>query len=178
MNFLKKRGKILLIIALPIFLIVQQIAVGYGRSYRSQAEDKLVLQEVNQLRNVWHKAGVEDLVTPEKMANHPELELARLRLKEAEMERHNSGKRIEAAVGKKNELFQKVDAYYHDSALALIAIVDFLLAKKEEYTVNGNEINFESDIDAERFRELINQLSSLHQEKQLLDACILRYHKE
>lgn len=185
MSFLKKRGKTLLTISFCIFLIVQQIAVRYGRSYRSQTEgtdrngnDKLAMYEVNQLEKMWHNAAVKDLVTPEKIANHTELKLALSRLKEAEIEIQKSEKRVQGVAEKKREFFQKVHAYYHHSASDLIAIVDFLLAKEGEYSVNGNEINFESETDAERFRELINRLSYLDREKQDLDAFILHHNRE
>lgn len=169
----KKKGKLLLMISFGIYLIIQQIALQYGRSYRSQTEDRSGSEELNQLNQVWHKAAVEDLITPEKIADHTKLKLARARLKEAEIEIQQSEKRVRGATGKKREFFQKAHAYYHHSASALIAIVDFLLAKKGEYSVNGNEINFESEDDGEKFRELINELSSLHREKQDLDAFIL-----
>ncbi len=185
MSFLKKRGKILFMISFCIFLIVQQIAVWYGRSYRSQTEgldrnenDRLAMYEVSQLEKMWRKADVEDLITPEKIADHIELMLARSRLKETEIEIQNSEERVRGVTGKKREFFQKVHAYYHQSASALIAIADFLLAKKEGYSVKGNEINFESETDAERFRELIDQLAYLHKEKQELDAFILHHNRE
>lgn len=185
MSFLKKRGKTLLTVSFCIFLIVQQAAVWYGRSYRSQTEgtdrngnDKLAIYEVSQLEMVWRKAAVENLVSPEKIADHTQLKLARARLKEVEIELQKAEKRVQGVTEKRREFFQKAHAYYHHSASALIAIVDFLLAKKGEYSVNGNEINFESETDGERFRELINQLSYLQQEKQDLDAFILHHNRE
>jgi len=185
MSFLKKRGKVILVISFCTFLIVQQIAMMYGRSYRSQIDgidengnDKLAMDEVTKLQNVWRKAGVEDLITPKKIADQTELTLAHARLKEAEIEIQNSEKRVQGVIGKKREFFEKVHAYYNHSASAIMAIIDFLLLKKGDYVVNGNEINFASEADAEMFQMHINQLLDLHQEKQKLDAYILQHNKE
>lgn len=179
MSFFKERGKILLMVSFCVFLIVQQIAIQYGRSYRTQTEgtdrhgnDKLSIYEVSQLQKVWRKAAVEDLIIPEKLADQTELKLAHARLKEAKIEIQNSEKRVQGVTGKKREFFEKVHAYYNHSASAITAIIDFLLAKKGEYSVGGNEINFKSEADGEMFRMLINKLFDLHQEKQEFDAFI------
>lgn len=167
-----------------MFLIVQQITLRYGRSYRERTEglyrngnDKLAMDEVRQLETVWRKAAVENLITPEKLADSTELKRTRARLEEAVIGIQKSEKRIQAVTGKKGEFFQKVHAYYHHSVSALIAIIDFLLVKQGEYSVKGNEIDFEREADGERFRELINELSYIHQEKQKLDAFILHHNR-
>jgi hypothetical protein len=185
MSFLKKNGKVLLTVSFCIFIILQQIAVRYRRTYTSRMEmtdengyDTVALYEINQLEELWRKADVEDLVTPEKMANPKQLELARARLKQAEKGIQESEKRVQGVTGEKHEFFKKAHAYYHHSASVLIDIVDFLLANKGEYSVKENEISFDSENDAARFRELIGKLSYLHQEKQDLDAFILHHNRE
>lgn len=168
-----------------VFLIVQQIALQYGRSYRAQIEetdtngnDKLAWYEVEQLQKAWRKAAVVDLITPEKMSDQTELKLARTRLKEAEIEIQNSVKRVQGVTGDKREFFNKVYAYYNHSASAIMAIINFLLERREEYVVSGNEINFKNESDGEKFRKLIHHLSNLHQEKQELDALILQHNSD
>lgn len=186
MSFFKAKGKILLMVSFGIFLIVQQIAIQYGRSYRKNqiggidrnGNDKLAMYEVNHLQEVWRKAVVEDLITPEKLADQAELKLARIRLKEAEIEIQNSEMHVQGVTGNQREFFEKVHAYYKHSSSAIMAIIDFLLAKNGGYSVNGNEINFPSETDGELFRMLINQLYNLHREKQELDAYILQHNKE
>jgi hypothetical protein len=60
----------------------------------------------------------------------------------------------------------------------LLDIVNFLLARKENYEVKENEISFDSESDAARFRELIQQLSYLDQEKEDLDVFIVNHNRE
>lgn len=180
-----KRNKKILIISFSFLLLLQQIAVRYRLTHSSTVEmiddngyDTLVSSEINQLEELWRKADVEDLATPEKMANLTRLELARVRLKQAEIGIRESENRVRKVVGKKREFFQKAHAYYHHSASAFLDIINFLLSKKEKYLVKGNEISFEREIDAERFRELIQQLSYLVQEKEDLDTFILTHNRE
>jgi len=176
MSLSKEKARNLLAVAFSIFLIVQSIGLRYGRAYRSQQE-MVGMHELSQLQNIWRKAAVEDLITLKKLADPTELQQARTRLEEAEKGIQNSEKQALEVSGKKPEFLQKTYAYYRHSASALIAIIKFLLAKKEEYSVNGNEINFESEADAEKFRELISQFGFLYQEKQGVDALILNYSK-
>ena len=183
MSFFKERGKALLIGTFCVFLIVQQIALQYGRSYRAQREkidkngnDKLAWYEVDQLQKAWRKAAVDDPIALIKMSDQAELKSARARLKEAEVEIQNSVKRVQGITGNRREFFGKVHAYYNHSASAIGAIVEFLLAKRGEYAVKGNEINFKDENDGEIFRRLIHHLSDLHQEKQELDAFILQHN--
>ena len=185
MSFFKNRGKVLLTFLFCIFLILQQIALWYGRSYRTQTarvdgngNDKLVLYEINQLEEVWRKAAVNNLITPQLLADQVELKQARARLEEVEKGIVKSEERVQGVTGKKREFFQKVHAYYNHSVTVLTSIIDFLLARTEEYSVNGNEINFDSEADGESFRELINQLSFIYQEKEELDAFILKHNRD
>lgn len=185
MNFSKERWRILLMVSFSIFLIVQGIALQYGRSYRKQIDgtdrnghDKLAMYEVNQLQEAWRQAAVEDLIAPEKLADQNELLLARVRLKKAAIEIQNSENRVQKVSGKQREFFKKLHAYYHNSISAIIAIIDFLLTKKGEYSVNGNEINFTSETDGELFRILISHVFDLYREKQELDAFVLQHNTE
>jgi hypothetical protein len=185
MTFSKERATGLLMVFFSIFLIVQQIAIRYGRWHRFRAEKTetarerdLAMHEISQLQNIWRKAAVGDIITPQKLANPTELKQTRARLEEAAIEIQNSKKRIQESVGENHEFFQKAYTYYHQSASVLLKIIDFLLAKEGKFSVNENEINFDSDSDAGRFRELLNHLSHLHQEKQNLDAFILHHNKE
>lgn len=185
MRFFKENKKAIILMSISFLIIVQQIGVQYGRWYRAQNEgidkngnDIIAMNEVSQLQNTWRKARVEDLITPEKLANHTELKLAQARLKEAVIEIQNSQNRVQKFKGERGEFFEKVHAYYNHSASAMNTIIDFLLAKKGEYTVNENEINFESDTDAERFRILITRILDLHKEKQELDAYISQHNRE
>lgn len=178
MGFSKERARGLLMLSFSIFLIVQQVVIRYGRSYRSRAEhNKLIVHEVSELQKIWRKAAVHNIITPEKIANPTELKLARARLKEAQAEIQNSERQVKGVTGEEQELFQKAYAYYQRSASALLAIVDFLLAKERKFSVNGNQVDFESNDDSQRFLELVNQLSYLQQEKQNLDALISYYNK-
>lgn len=185
LSFYKRKVKTILIVSYSIFLILQYIAIQHSSSYRSRAgqidgngNDKLAMYEINELEKAWRIAAVEDLITPEKIADEAELKRARTRLEESKKEIKNSEKRIQGLTGKRAEFFRKVHAYYNHSAYALITIIDFLLARTDEYSVDGNEINFESEMDAEAFRKLINKLSSLHEEKQLLDDFILAHNRK
>lgn len=185
MSFSKENLRVFVMSAFSVFLIVQGVVMQCSRSYRTQIEEMgsnesgmLALDEVNQLQKAWRKAAVDDLITPEKMADQRELQLARARLKEAEIEIQNFKRSIQGGKGRRREFFDKVYAYYNHSALGLLAIVDFLLAKQGEYSVYGNEINFNSETDGETLSLLINQLSDIYQEKQELDAFILQNNKK
>lgn len=185
MGFFKRKGKILLTVCFSIFIILQQIAVQYRRAYSSKMEmidakgyDTVALHQINQLEEIWRKANLEDLVTPAMIASPKQLELARTRLKLAEKSIHESEKRVQGVGGENQEFFKKAYAYYNHSASALVEIVDFLLATKEEYSVKENEIFFERESNATRFRELIGTLSSLYREKEDLDTFILHHNRE
>lgn len=186
MGFLKKKGKTLLAVSFCFFILLQQIAVRYRMTYTSAADrfidkdgnDILAWVEVNQLEMLWRKADVADLVTPEKMADPGQLELARIRLKEAQTGIQDSEQRVRDVTGKRLEFFQKAHAYYRHSVSALIDIIDFLLAMQGKYSVEENEISFDSEIQAARFRVLIEQLSALQREKEELDTFILNHNRE
>jgi hypothetical protein len=185
MGFFKKNKKILLTVLFTSLLLLQQIGVRYRLTRSSTKEmvdengyDTMVSYEINQLETLWRKAGVEDLVNPENMASFAQLELARARLKQAEMGIRESENRVRRVTGRKRQFFQKAHAYYHHSASTLLDIVNFLLARKENYEVKGSEISFDSESDAAKFRELIQQLSSLDQEKEDLDLFIVNHNRE
>lgn len=164
MSFFKRRGKAILSIAFPLYLIVQSLAMSYGRSVQSQAARR---DEIEQLRGVWNKA-----VKQFKIANHTELESAQARLKEAATEIQNFQKRVDVGTGEKSALFEQVHAFYHDKALALLSIVDFLLAHEGEYSVEGDEIHFFNEVDGEKLNHLINQWNN---KKKHLGALITQY---
>ena len=185
MGFFKKNKRILLTVFFSSLLLLQQIGVRYRLTRSSTVEmidengyDTLVSYEINQLEKLWRQADVEDLATPEKMASQAHLEQAHARLKQAEIGIRKSEQRVRKATKSKREFFQKAHAYYHHSASALLDMIDFLLAKKEEYSVKGNEISFDSESDAARFRELIQRLSYLDQEKRDLDVFIVNHNRE
>lgn len=185
MSFLKKNRKMLLIVSFSCFMLLQQIAIRYRENRSSTAEmidvdwnDKVALFEIHQLEKLWRQADVEDLVTSKKMANFEELKQARIRLKQAEIGIRASEKRVQATQGKRREFFQKAHAYYHHSISLLTDVIDFLLRKQGAYLVKGNEIIFESDSDADSFRNLVEQFSLLHQEKEDLDVFIINYNRE
>ena len=183
MGFFKRNGKSLLSVAFGIFILLQSIAIHYRMTHAMEmtdadGNDTLVSHEINQLEKLWHKADVTDLVTLEKMANHKELEQARIHLNQFEIDIQKAEERVRGVAGKRDEFLQKVHAYYRHSASALVDIVDFLLAHKEKYSVIENEISFESESDAARFRELIEPLSYLQREKVALDTFILNHNRE
>lgn len=171
MSFFKRKRKTFFIILCSTFFILQQLAVWYGRSYRLKSE-KQTMYEASQLKNAWRKAAVNNLVTPEKIANHGELKQARIRLKNFELKMNECEKRVNESCGKKRELSQKVFAYYRHLTSALLDMIDFLLDRENKYSVNRNEIHFASENDGNHFRQLIQQLNYLHREKQEFDAFI------
>lgn len=180
MSFFKRNRKVLLIV-LGCLMLLQQVGTRYRLSRSSidkNGYDKLVHSEIHQLEKLWRQADIADLDSPEKLGNPKELEQARARLKQAEIGILESEKRVQKVTGKRKEFFQKAHAYYHNSTDALLNIVDFLLEKKENYSVIGNEIAFDTETDATKFQELIQQLSYLDQEKADLDTYISNHNSE
>lgn len=166
-------------------MLLQQIGVHYHLAHASKVEmidengyDKSVSYVINQLEELWRTADVDDLANPEKMGNPRQLEQARVRLKQAQIDIQKSERQVQKVTGKRREFFQKAHAYYHHSAEALLDIVNFLLAKKESYSIEGNEISFENESDAARFQELFLQISNINREKEEIDAFISNHNRE
>jgi len=185
MKFLTKKRKTYLTIFFSSLLILQQVAVYYGRTRSSRHEvvdengnDRLAYSEINQLEELWNKAQVDSLLTLQTIGNPNALYEARTRLQNVERGIQQSQKRTEAVRGKKRDFFQKAYAYYRHAASTLIGIIDFLLANKDKYSVYQTEISFDNDSDADTFRNLVGELTVIHQEKKELDNFIANHNQE
>lgn len=128
-GFMRRNGRLLLSVSFCLFIILQQIAVRYRSSMMESMDehgnDKVAVYEINQLEKLWKRTQVDDLISPEKIADLQLLERGRLRLKEAEESIRKSEKRVGGIKGEKQELFKKAHGYYHHSVTTLLAIIDF-----------------------------------------------------
>lgn len=182
MGFWKEKGKSLFYVFSSFFILLQGIALRYGRNYRAQTEItrqwNQVWDEIDELAKLWRQADVKNFVTFENMANQKELEQALARLKQATMSLKESEKRVQEVKGSAQQFYQKAHAYYQHAASRLTALINFLRAKKGKYSFKDDDMVFESERDMAVFRELIKQISYLDQEKKDLDALIKNHNRK
>lgn len=181
MGFLKRKAKILLPIFYGLYLVLHMIVMRYQKSQTAQMEmrDKnaWAWNQIHQLEKIWHQAEVYDLVTPQVMASPIKLEQVRARLKEAQKKIEESEQSLRGKVKEDQEFFDQAYAYYRHASSALINIAEFLLMNQGKYTICNSDIDFETEREADQFRNLIEKLSDLQREKQKLDSFISQ-HKE
>ena len=185
MSFWKKHGKTTLVITLTSLMFAQQTFTHYRLSRSNQAKmnaidglDQQAADEINYLEKLWRPVNADRILTPQTMANTNELKQARARLKQAEIAIMEGEKWVLGSNGGRVEFYNKAYDYYLHSASVLLNIVDFLIAKSEDYSIHGDEVAFDNDEDIEQFQKLIGQLSLIHKEKEEIDAFILNHNRK